>query len=50
MPGDGTRAAQCGLVLLFWLLVPTVDQVTTITIIIMMQMIVILMIMMVMIR
>ena len=30
MPGDGTRAAQCGLVLLFWLLVPTVDQVTAI--------------------
>ena len=49
MPGEGSRAAQCGLVLLFWLLVPTVDQVTAI--IIMMQMIVkIMMIMMVMIR
>ena len=49
MPGEGSRAAQCGLVLLFWLLVPTVDQVTAI--IIMMQMIVmIMMIMIVMIR
>ena len=49
MPGEGSRAAQCGLVLLFWLLVPTVDQVTAI--IMMMQMIVmIMMIMMVMIR
>ena len=48
MSGEGSRAAQCGLVLLFWLLVPTVDQVTAI---IMMQMIVmIMMIMMIMIR
>ena len=46
MPGDGSRAAQCGLVLLFWLLVPTVDQVTAIIMMIMM----IMMIMIVMIR
>ena len=46
MPGDGSRAAQCGLVLLFWLLVPTVDQVTAIIII----MIMIMIIMIVMIR
>ena len=49
MSGEGSRASQCWLVILFWLLVPTVDQVTAI--IIMMQMIVmIMMIMMVMIR
>ena len=45
MLGEGSRAAQCGLVLLFWLLVPTVDQVTDIIMIMM-----IMMIMMVMIR
>ena len=45
MLGEGSRAAQCGLVLLFWLLVPTVDQVTAIIMIMM-----IMMIMMVMIR
>ena len=46
MPGEGSRAAQCGLVLLFWLLVPTVDQVTAIIIMIVM----IMMIMIIMIR
>ena len=45
MSGEGSRASQCGLVILFWLLVPTVDQVTAIIMIMM-----IMMIMMVMIR
>ena len=48
MSGEGSRAAQCGLVLLFWLLVPTVDQVTAIIMIMMMMIVMIMMIMMVM--